>query len=676
MSLREIDYRHRMNACPHDAIGAPPRGSLLRRLAADTGGNTLMIIAGALLPLLAIVGGGFDIGRAYIIQSRLQQACDAGVLIARKSMGPEAATAGTISAKAVDLGNRFFNANFGPNFYGSTNRSFTMTLGDEFEIKGTASTKLPTIIMKVFGHRNLDVLVKCSAQINYSNTDIMMVLDVTGSMAMTNPGDTAPRIDVLKSTIRTFRSQLAASSKAGSRIRYGFVPYSTNVNVGGLLKDEWVVPEWLYQSRVLRETGGNGTQTYYTASMPVSGSSTTVQHSTYKATLSGGTYSCPTKPANTVTTSTVLVGTTSTAVAGPPAGTKTVKTYRYTQNGDSYSVSLDGSVCTVNRTVNNNYVLTFDEVTEPSYSNGKWDYARLGRNVADWRTSGNGCIEERQTYEITNYDNVDFNKALDLNLDLVPTTSTTGLTVVESLTGQVLGSGNGGLPELLNKTVPNHYATMWRPMMPYVTYFRAKKWDGGGQFQSRAKLNTADEYISPALLDTAACPAPAAKLATFTEAQLDTYLAKLTPKGSTYHDIGMIWGGRLISPTGLFAAENGDASATSPTKRHLLFMTDGETSPLDLSYSSYGLEPIDQRRWSPSSSLTLTQVVEKRTGVACAEIKKRGVTVWVIGFGTQLNQTLKSCAGEGHYFEAANAVELNAAFAKVARNVAELRIVQ
>ena len=75
---------------------------------------------------------------------------------------------------------------------------------------------------------------------------------------------------------------------------------------------------------------------------------------------------------------------------------------------------------------------------------------------------------------------------------------------------------------------------------------------------------------------------------------LDTYLATLKPDGSTYHDIGMIWGGRLISPTGIFAGENGDVSDNQPTNRNLIFLTDGETAPSDISYSSYGIEPLDQ----------------------------------------------------------------------------------
>ena len=66
--------------------GNQAQGSL-RRLLRDSAGNALPLMAAALVPLLAMVGGGIDMGRSYLAQSRLQQACDAGVLAARKALG-------------------------------------------------------------------------------------------------------------------------------------------------------------------------------------------------------------------------------------------------------------------------------------------------------------------------------------------------------------------------------------------------------------------------------------------------------------------------------------------------------------------------------------------------------------------------------------------------------------
>ena len=56
------------------------------KLIRDQRGNAMMLTAAAIVPVLGMVGSGVDIGRAYMAQLRLQQACDAGVLAGRRSM--------------------------------------------------------------------------------------------------------------------------------------------------------------------------------------------------------------------------------------------------------------------------------------------------------------------------------------------------------------------------------------------------------------------------------------------------------------------------------------------------------------------------------------------------------------------------------------------------------------
>ena len=97
----------------------------LARLAGDRSGNTLAIIAAAIAPILAMVGGGVDMGRSYLSQSRLQQACDAGVLAARKRLGSQAAVTGEISDDVAETGQRFFNINFRDGAYGTRERDFS-----------------------------------------------------------------------------------------------------------------------------------------------------------------------------------------------------------------------------------------------------------------------------------------------------------------------------------------------------------------------------------------------------------------------------------------------------------------------------------------------------------------------------------------------------------------------
>jgi hypothetical protein len=111
-------------------------GDFVVRLARDRSGNTLMLIAAALGPMLALVGGAIDMGRGYLAQTRLQQACDAGVLAARKTIGSTLAEGGVLPGNAESAGMRFFNLNFRSGIYGTANRQFEMALEDDYSVSG------------------------------------------------------------------------------------------------------------------------------------------------------------------------------------------------------------------------------------------------------------------------------------------------------------------------------------------------------------------------------------------------------------------------------------------------------------------------------------------------------------------------------------------------------------
>ncbi|MGD9664604.1 MAG: TadE/TadG family type IV pilus assembly protein, partial [Novosphingobium sp.] len=150
---------------------ARPKRGFLRSLAADRSGNTIMIVAGALVPIMAMIGGGVDMSRSYLSQTRLQQACDAGVLAARKKLGQSVVVTGTIPNDVDTIGQRFFDANFSDGQYGTANRSFAMTLESDYSISGMATVDVPTTIMQAFGYDQVDLVANCSAQLNMSDTD-------------------------------------------------------------------------------------------------------------------------------------------------------------------------------------------------------------------------------------------------------------------------------------------------------------------------------------------------------------------------------------------------------------------------------------------------------------------------------------------------------------------------
>ena len=129
--------------------------------------------------------------------------------------------------------------------------------------------------------------VECQARINFSNLDVMMVLDTTGSMAETNVGDTQDRLTTMTDTVSGFFGTVEKSATPGTRVRFGFLPYATNVNIGHLLDDSWVVDEHTYHSREKIKTPGSVTsRTFNTGWSYVSGTrSEPALHSSYAATF-------------------------------------------------------------------------------------------------------------------------------------------------------------------------------------------------------------------------------------------------------------------------------------------------------------------------------------------------------------------------------------------------------
>ena len=636
------------------------RIAMLSRLRSDKSANTLALAAAALVPIIGMVGGGVDMSRAYLANSRLQQACDAGVLAARQRLGSSVAVDGAVPADVAEVGQRFFNINYRDGIYATEDRDFTMTLENDYTVSGVASVEVPTALMGIFGIATVPVDVECEARLSFPNLDIMMALDVTGSMRHTNSGDSLSRMESLKATIRKFHGQLEGSKAPGVRLRYGFLPYATNVNVGHLLEDSWLVDDWTYQSRILEGTVTEVQyHTLYRNWEYQSGAVTDWEpHSTYDATFVEGTpasggandevttgtsdsWQCTgAQPAHTITADDVTRYTETEEVTDPD-GTRTIYYKTRTENGILYRTRRDGESCIVESRTYTDLVNDFEQVHEPRYVyTSEYRYMPVAQNVENWRSEVGGCIEERATYKITDKDSVDLTQALDLDIDLVP---------------------------------DNTDATKWRPRYPSSIYARSLATNGTGTITPEEVVTTSN-FAKTGEWWFSDCPAPAVALAEMDAGEVDTFLSTLNPTGATYHDIGMIWAARMISSTGPFATQNADVTPSNPSSRNIIFLTDGQTEAFDISYGAYGLEALDNRRWEPGDALSLVETVELRFTVACLEARKRNIAVWVIAFGTSINQSMVDCAGEGRYFEASDSDTLDETFSKIADSLGDLRV--
>lgn len=605
----------------------------------DRRGNVLPLAAIGMLLSAAIVGGGIDMSRAYRVQNRLQSACDAAALAGRRAvtttgfanLGPEQAQA-----------NSYFDANFDKSGLEASTATREFTSPDNGQtVAGTASAQLDLAVMKMFGFQKFTLSVNCSASMGVGNSDVVMVLDTTGSMSSTL--GTGTRISALRTAMKNFYTTVkTATAASNSRIRYGFVPFSSSVNVGHLLMAEdasYIADSYEVQSReqVKKWVSSSTTESEY--KNDVSGTPTP-----YSTAYSGKT-SCENNlsndnwqtngpeqifPPNTITSNDNQMVTTQT------------KVQPYTR---TYRLCLKSS--TDNKWYRNSYERTRDLYTYTTTTSNRvfdyWLYKQVTYDVSSYKnfqsvstetgykgapvsSTWQGCIEERgtvsePTFSYSTINGITPADAFDLDLDSAPT---------------------------------SEEDTKWRPMWPEVAYLR----------------NASNSVSS-------ACPHEAKLLETMTQSEFNAYADLLYPEGSTYLDVGMTWGGRLSSPSGIFADNvNIAPSNGGEVSRHLIFMSDGDMDPNQTSQSAWGIESLDRRVTDDGSDSQDKSRHISRFQAICAAIKAKGIRVWTISFTTGTSSVLQTCASPNSYYNANDATQLNNAFQEIAKQVGELRLTQ
>ena len=603
-----------------------------RRLARDVAGNTLAIMAIALIPLTAMAGAGVDTARLYVVKSRLQQACDAGALAGRKFLLDSSGTA--LDPAAAKQAQQFFANNFTAGYMQSGTPKFVPTKTADNQVAGTASVTVPMTISKMMAANDVTLTVTCEARYDVADADVMFVLDTTGSMACatadgtagcsqpvdsyTTNGNTAysvrektgSKLSGLRSAVLSFYDTLKANIDPSTNVRYGFVTYSSTVNVGAAIRavaPDAFVTRWSYNSRRLNGDNYLSKSTYYRYDL----------NARACAALDGTR-----SPASGYTTQ----GAASTFDTSYP-GACSVTEYKYGPLWRYESVPLDVA----------QYVAGAS-VLDPSKITGA-------------RSTWQGCIEERTTRVASSFDVNDLPP--DLDPDLAPTDDD----------------------------------SKWRPLWPDVFYYRgsATAINNGGSSGSPVNGDTTSttqlgNYTNMLIYNNIAfgyvsCGKAAQRLTTMSRDDVSAYVNAndFRAQGGTYHDVGMIWGTRMISPGGIFKGDTTAWPGRNEPNRYIVFMTDGDMAPNSAIYGTYGNENYD-RRVSGTSPDNDTANHNARFVAECAAAKARNITVFVVGFGQSLTQQLTQCASPGKAYYASDNASLQTAFKTIANQVAMLRV--
>ena len=585
--------------------------------------------AAAIIPIVAMMGSGLDMSRAYLVQTRMQQACDAATLAARKKLSGGETAGGNVPVAVRNVANDFFDANFQNGDYGTQDLTFNLRAGTATRMDGTATVTLPTVLMQIVGYDNFNLTVNCSAELNLPNIDVMLVLDLSSSMF------TNDRIGSLKQAVLQFYDAVHAVKPANSRVRIGVVTYSSTVNVGRILHDAdpaWLASTWTYQTReaLAPEEFANAQELLPSnqSQLGQSGASTRWTDSSSERNRCTGMGPAGGRVFNVGNDEWVIVGAQflpNHFSSGNPRGAcratvrKTRFPYRY------LSKELDTS----------NYK-RFNSVS-----------VNVGTRGAAVSSTWNGCIEERGTVAQAMWATIPAD-AYDLDINTVPNSNP---------------------------------ATQWKPMWPAASFPRTAR-----NTQTPDTWTTTTNNASYSSF--AACPTASRKLREYPlnggsrNTDFQNYINSLTPAGGTMHDIGMVWGARLLVPNGLFGSENSTAPNGDPIRRYIIFMSDGEMGADPQNYIGYGHPNMDGRflgikgtnqRWSEAE---LATVHNRRLRALCERIKDQSITIFTIMFDLSQNEFTRGCAtGTERAFEASGRDELIDTFREIAGTIAELRLV-
>ncbi len=668
------------------------KGKVFKRLLKDQSGNAIIFIGASLIPLLALVGGGVDASRGYMAKARLQQACDAATLAGRRAVGN-----GTFDIIAEQQADRLFEANFERGFLGSDPVATTFetsSIDNGNTVRGVATTSIPTVIMDIFGNESLDITVNCEAALDIANADVTMVLDTTGSMSTRTGGrGSITRIQALRNAAKSFYGVLdSASQSSGARIRYGFVPYSSTVNVGRALVNNT-------SGSVL--LGQNAGETHiYSSRRPLYLATAVVDSGNELARFNGQQ---------------IFLERSDCALYGvninrDPINRNTVRSFNSRRqeltsspiaNPGNPVDNGDGTITTYSNPISfgaqffvggqlrqeclREFETTRKVVTDDPNARDaeflRWEYRDLNIPISDYVNSittgrpvdvptnlpdgfiipeseedrhiGNlpatvweGCIEERQTVAAA---------AADFGFN-----SLVGITP------------NGAL-DLDTDIIPNNDASKWRPMWPEIVYTRQVDIQNDQDNPNTTRFFSNEPVTDRGTIANSVCPTESRILRSYTQSEFDSYIDGLTIGGNTYHDIGAIWGSHLTNPDGIFADNvNESAPNNGFVSRNLIYMTDGELVPNINIYSAYGIERLN-RRISPDGS-DLVNRHNSRFLAVCEAIKAKGTRIFVIAFGTELSTDLQTCASVNSAFSADDSDQLNNTFLQIASNIADLRL--
>jgi Flp pilus assembly protein TadG len=219
---------------------------MLKNFLRNQDGNYAAIFAIAMLPLVAGVGISVDYSNISRLKHSLGDSTDAAGLAVSKVY----AEGGKTDEELKELGRKFFEANFDPNYLNDAVVQVLLpgeegTNAKELTVKGTLKYKtiFGPAIAALMGAEVGDnvVLIQTATLKMRSLAEIALVLDNSGSMAYDKSGNSGgalanQRITLLKTAAKELVSTMITAGEqieqVSDAVKFSVVPFAASVNVG------------------------------------------------------------------------------------------------------------------------------------------------------------------------------------------------------------------------------------------------------------------------------------------------------------------------------------------------------------------------------------------------------------------------------------------------------------
>jgi Flp pilus assembly protein TadG len=192
---------------------------LMKRFLANSKGNTSIMVAVALVPMLAVAGAAVDMVQTNRAKSVLQGAADAAVLAGASSKILDEVALTKIVEDFVD-------ANGASHVLDNVDAIIPKLdkVKRTFSVKITGKRK--TSLMYLAGISEMELNAYAEVKLGGDGLEVALVLDNTGSML------DAGRLPALKVAAKQLVNDLLETAKTGAYVRVGIVPFADYVNVG------------------------------------------------------------------------------------------------------------------------------------------------------------------------------------------------------------------------------------------------------------------------------------------------------------------------------------------------------------------------------------------------------------------------------------------------------------